>query len=64
VVQDGDDEGILDLEGLPTPEQAVEIRDILGIRKRRDLSDEERERLAARMRGFRSSPGGDSSSDN
>src|SRR5262245_29113680 len=37
VTQDGDDEGSLRLFDLPTPEQAVIIRDVLGIRKRADL---------------------------
>jgi hypothetical protein len=55
VVQDGDEEGILRLERLPTELEAVEIRDVLGIRKRRHLSPEDRERLAARMRGLHGS---------
>jgi hypothetical protein len=33
------------LTRLPTPDQAEDIRDVLGIRKRRTISDEERERL-------------------
>jgi hypothetical protein len=38
VTQDGDDEGCLRLFGLPSPEQAKAIRDLLGIRKRRPAS--------------------------
>jgi hypothetical protein len=47
VVQDGDAEGILDFTDLPSPEQAAEIRDILGLRKKREISDAERERLSS-----------------
>lgn len=46
VTQDGDDEGFLRLDDLPTPEQAVVIRDKLGIRKRRVMTEEELERLS------------------
>jgi hypothetical protein len=46
VTQDGDDEGFLLLDRLPTSEEAEVIRDKLGIRKRREISDAERERLA------------------
>jgi hypothetical protein len=35
VTQAGDDEGVLRLDGLPTPEQATAIRKTLGIRKRK-----------------------------
>ena len=52
LTQDGDDEGFLRLERLPTPAEADVIRDKLGIRKKRVLTDEERERLA--RTGFRS----------
>jgi hypothetical protein len=45
VTQDGDDEGVLRLHALPKPEQAEIIREALGIRKRREISDAERERL-------------------
>jgi hypothetical protein len=44
VTQDGDDEGWLRLFALPTPEQAAAIRDALGIRKKMELSGDERER--------------------
>jgi hypothetical protein len=46
VTQDGDDEGAFRLVGLPTPEQAIEIRDILGVRKR--LAPEAIEQLRQR----------------
>lgn len=52
LTQDGDDEGFLRLERLPTPAEADVIRDKLGIRKKRVLTDEERERLA--RTGFKS----------
>jgi hypothetical protein len=41
VVQDGDEEGILRLDRVPTSAEAEEIREILGIRRRRHLSPEE-----------------------
>jgi hypothetical protein len=47
VTQDGDDEGCLRLHQLPTPAQAEAIRDAVGIRKRREISETERERLRA-----------------
>jgi hypothetical protein len=47
VTQDGDDEGFLVMRDFPTPEQAVIIRDKLGIRKRREMSEAELERLRA-----------------
>jgi hypothetical protein len=50
VTQDGDDEGVLRLDGLPTPEQATAIRKTLGIRKRKAVSEETVERL--RQTGF------------
>lgn len=48
VTQDGDDEGCLRLRALPTADQAVVIRDVLGIRKRMDMTTETLERLLAR----------------
>lgn len=36
VTQDGDDEGVLRLLRLPTPEQAITIRKYLGVRQTRD----------------------------
>lgn len=44
VTQDCDKEGCLRLHQFPTPEQATLLREILGIRKRAELSPEERER--------------------
>jgi hypothetical protein len=53
VTQDGDDEGCLRLFGLPSPEQAKTIRDVLGIRKRTVYSPEtliaKREGLASAL---------------
>lgn len=40
VTQDGDDEGCLRLDRLPTPNEAALIREAIGVRKRRHLSDE------------------------
>jgi len=45
VTQDGDNEGCLRLHQLPTPEQVSVIRDVLGIRKRQEISEATRERL-------------------
>jgi hypothetical protein len=47
VTQDGDDEGCLGLHQLPTSDQAEVIRDVLGIRKRREVSAVELGRLKA-----------------
>jgi hypothetical protein len=51
VTQDGDDEGCLRLFGLPTPEQAKAIRELLGIRKRTVYSPE---MLIAKRQGLAS----------
>jgi hypothetical protein len=40
LTQDGDDEGILRLDRLPTPAEAEAIRDVIGIRRRRHMTDE------------------------
>jgi hypothetical protein len=55
VTQDGDDEGVLQLDfaTVLTAEQVEEVRDVLGIRKRRELSEEDRARLAARLEALR-----------
>ena len=45
VTQDCDEEGCIRLHELPTVDQAVAIREALGIRKRRDLGVDELERL-------------------
>ena len=47
VTQDGDDEGCLRLFRLPTPDEAVMIREVLGLRKQRHLSQSHREALIA-----------------
>jgi hypothetical protein len=49
VTQDGDSEGCFRLHRLPTPAEAEEIRDIVGIRKRVELSAEARASLTARL---------------
>jgi len=48
VTQDAEEEGCLRLYALPTPDQADVIRDVLGIRKRTEMSSETLERLRAR----------------
>jgi hypothetical protein len=47
VINDGDWEGMLFLDRLPTAAEAEIIRDKLGIPKKREISDVERERLRA-----------------
>ena len=47
VTQDGDDEGALYLDQLPAPHEAGVIREAMGIRKRRKLTDEARAQLEA-----------------
>lgn len=49
VNQDGDAEGCFRLHRLPTPEEAEEIRAIVGIRKRMDLSPEVLANITARL---------------
>src|SRR5262245_32908770 len=44
LMQDGDDEGCLRLIELPTPDQAIIIRDVIGLRKRTELGPSELER--------------------
>ena len=46
VRQDGDDEGCLHLDRLPTPAEAELIRDAVGVRKRRYVTPAEQVRLA------------------
>ena len=50
VTQDGDDEGILRLDGMPTPEQAKIIRKLLGLRQRTELSEAGRAELKNRFK--------------
>jgi hypothetical protein len=45
VTQDGDEEGVLRLDQLPTPDQANIIRHVLGIQKRREVSADVLRRL-------------------
>jgi hypothetical protein len=45
VTQDGDDEGCLSLDRLPTMAEGAIIREALGIRKARELSDVTKEKL-------------------
>jgi hypothetical protein len=49
LTQEGDDEGMFHLDHLPTRDEAETIRECLGIRKRRNLSDDARTRLAQAM---------------
>jgi len=49
LTQDGDDEGCLHLDRLPVAAEADLIREALGIRKRRHLSDEELARLTSTL---------------
>jgi hypothetical protein len=61
VVQDGDDEGCLQLDRMPTPTEAGVIREALGIRRRRHLSPEQlaRARIAVeRARSLGKTPSG------
>jgi hypothetical protein len=67
VTQDCDDEGCMRLHELPTAEQAVAIREALGIRKRVEFSEEELERrktLMARLRWLKGRPRDDRSVPN
>ena len=61
VTQDGDNEGCLRLRQLPTPEQASLIREVLGIRKRQEISEATRERL--RVFAFERKPRNEASID-
>lgn len=45
VHQDGDDEGVLKLERLPTKKEAAEVKKLLKLRKRIVLTEEERAQL-------------------
>jgi hypothetical protein len=53
VWQDGDGEGVLKLDRLPTAEEAVTIRARIGLRKKKEYSIEQREKLAEHMRKIR-----------
>jgi hypothetical protein len=55
LTQDGDDEGCLHLDHLPTPAEAEAIRDALGIRKRRTVSPEASAKATAALARYRAS---------
>jgi hypothetical protein len=57
VTQDGDDEGVLRLHRLPTPDEAEAIRDILGVRKRMEFDPEQLEHRRTLMARARSVQG-------
>jgi len=59
VTQDGDDEGILRLDGMPTPEQAKIIRKVLGLRQRTELSEAGRAELKNRFKSSSQRGGSD-----
>jgi hypothetical protein len=46
VTQDGDEEGCLQMDHLPSPDEAEIIRDVLGIWRRREMTEAALERLA------------------
>lgn len=48
VTQDGDDEGIMRLERMPSQEEAEALREVLGLRKRPVLTEEHRATLVER----------------
>ena len=49
VTQDGDEEGCLRLFRLPSPQESVVIRDVMGLRKRVDYAPDTLERKRASM---------------
>jgi hypothetical protein len=54
LTQDGDDEGILCLDRLPTDAEAGAIRDALGLRKRRHMTEAQIERSQSVLASARS----------
>jgi hypothetical protein len=50
--QDAEDEGIVGLDRLPTSAEAAVIRKVIGIRRRRHLSADEKADLARRLSRF------------
>jgi hypothetical protein len=54
VTQDGDWEGCMYLDRLPAPHEAAAIRETLGIRKRRTITDEARAQLEANLKSTKS----------
>jgi hypothetical protein len=59
--QDGDAEGTLRLDRLPTPHEAALVREALGVKRKRQLSAEAKASLASR---FSQNPTGRPSNDN
>jgi hypothetical protein len=53
LTQDGDDEGCLYLDRLPTQAEAGPIRDALGIRRRRTVTEETKARLRSQLQHSR-----------
>ena len=53
VTQDGDWEGCLHLDRLPSEDEAVAIRGVLRIRRRRQLLETDRQEVAERLRRSR-----------
>ena len=53
ISQDGDDEGILKLERMPSQEEAEIVREMVGLNKRPAFTDEYREQLKIRVRSSR-----------
>jgi hypothetical protein len=51
VTQDGDTEGILKFDGVPTADQGAIIRKVLGLRKVTPLTDEQRDAISRRLSG-------------
>lgn len=63
VSQDGDDEGILKLDRMPSEEEAKIIRKIIGGRRRAHLSKEDRALLKIRLRSSSPTPSSQSRID-
>lgn len=57
VTQDGDEDGFLLLDRLPTAEECEIIRDKLAIRKKREISEGERARLSEMLSRTAFKPG-------
>jgi hypothetical protein len=57
VSQDGDEEGILTFERMPTPEEAETVRSYIGLRQTREVSPEQIQRFReVRRKGSVGSP--------
>ena len=52
ITMDGDEEGVARLHGLPGPGQAEVLREVLGLRKRAEISSEQRSRLRWLAKAF------------